>query len=308
MGVFLCRHNPAGSDLVYPEQIEEQQAKRWHYLGDYLFDTQRSDYGFNAYWQAYLHKDEEALINMGILLLRYGFEQEGQQCIIHGYKNNQSPKVLYVYIKCMLVFGWEDTINIDQYIVKIAHHPDEDAFDFLVWYYQFMGETEHSITAFLQLKDEKNQLKWLRYYLAYMIGIGKDIYAEVMIKHLKEKYPEVYTKALLGAHLDCSSYAFVIEYTDNNSDYALYQSLAYYSMNQIISSVEAANRILLEQLSDQERVLAYYHMAKLAEVGSDFQRETHYLEALVHEWKQRERYIKKEIQAYAIRFYTLDKQ
>jgi hypothetical protein len=47
-------------------------------------------------------------------------------------------------------------------------------------------------------------------------------------------------------------------------------------------------------------------MAKLAEIGADFERETLYLESLLLEWKQHERYIRREMRAHEIRFIHLE--
>ena len=309
MGIYLTIKNRQNQErhLIYPKNIPINTKEAYKYLGDYLYDTCQKDHGLNAYWKSYLNGDNDALINVGVLLLKNDFEDEGRRCIFQGYKKSQSPKALYTFIKCVLLFQWEQAeIDLNKIIVQISEKPNEDAFDFLVWYYDYYKEPEHSITAFLQLKNERNQLKWLNHYFKYILTLGKERYGQSMVKHLKKKYPIVFAKKLLQAHLDLKSYTFIIEYTENNKRYALYQSIAYLHMNQIISSVKAANKICLEQLSFEERSLAYRHMAKLADLGGDFRRETQYLESLLLEWKQQERYIRREMTAHAIRFMNME--
>ncbi len=309
MGVYLLKKDSlhGENNLIYPENIPINTLEGFRHLGDYLYDCQRLDHGLNAYWKSYMQGNWEALINIGILLLKYGYEEEGRACIRHGYIHSQTSKALYVYIKCILLFNWtQEDFNIAQHIIDIGENPDEDAFDFLVWYYSFADEIDHSITAFLQLENEANQLKWLGHYMKYILGLGKEVSGQAMIKHLKKRYPKVYTKELIKTHLDIKSYSFVVEYTEKNSNYALYQSIAYFHLNQIISSVKAANTIEFNQLDHDERIMAYRHMAKLAEIGADFERETLYLESLLLEWKQHERYIRREMRAHEIRFIHLD--
>lgn len=255
-----------------------------------------------------------ALSNMGNIHLMIDDIKSGLDLHELAYRIYPSNRILVSLLRCKIEFLNMDARVIgSDYLSQLLTDRDEIILGFLVWFFQQCNEEEESITSYLQLQTIEYRLKYLKYYMHYMIRSNQLVAMKHFLQTIMDLYPLNYYFTLIqvfveGEDLERALEAFqewdLLKYNfdspqdikQNDSMQVLFvfkdvssylsigplitessmnmlRSFVSLKRNQVIQAINYVNLIKIEDLTSTQRLEYHLHLAQLSKLSTYGTRE-----------------------------------
>lgn len=303
-------------EALIQDLSELKELKKWQLakeLGDRYFENQEFSKSLDHYITFISSYDslnhelkgdmdflDHVYCQIGIILMTIGEINEGIELMDYAYGLYQSHKILLQLTKYKIEFNIiQDLSLVEELVTDISSHATEDAnLSFLVWYYNYIGDLESSITSYMQIQNIELRFKLVDYYMVYMLESKQLIAMESFLKPLKELDESRYLIELIYVYIKLEQYeealsiitdaSFPIE--KKNLVY-IQKSICNLGLKRIIESITSINKVNAETLNEQERESYYVQLAQLSKYSKDFSKEQFYNRQLLSFWQKKYRQI-----------------
>lgn len=241
---------------------------------------------------------DEVYAKLGVCLISIGEVDEGLDLLSYAYQLFTSSSIELDLFKYQLEFDRLDDMTVVESRVEnlLKDSENDKNLSFLVWYYDFLGETENSITSYMQIQNIEVRFKLVDYYMKYMLESNQHIAMESFLKPLRDEDESRYLLALIDVYLQLDEYEHVLSIIE---DYkfspsmkqliSLRKSYCYLKLNRIIESITVINKVNTALLTKPEEEAYYVQLARLSKFSKDLSKERIYHQSLLGFWQQQYR-------------------